>query len=124
MPIDENVILKTVMPQRTAPLLLGGMHILLDPAEKSEKSYAEFVEITKQKEIEFYGEDTDVSIETMEDMYWEKVTEFEGNYAIDNQMTMFPVDVCSWNLDRLTKKDSIIHAAITHHSWKVGFLNT
>lgn len=90
------------------------------PLSEYKSSHRDFVHLTKEKEVEFYENATELSVEQMEDIYWEKVGKFEGHYAVDNLTTMFSKDVMTWNLDRLTKRDSKIHAGITHHKWSVS----
>lgn len=55
---------------------------------------------------EQYGK---LSIEELEDVFWQRKNENETLYSVDNEFSLFPDDLKTLNLNRFTVKESLIH---------------
>lgn len=59
-------------------------------------------------------------VKAVEDMFWKQITK-ERIYSVDNQLTLFGMNVDTWNLDKFTKDQSSIHSKPSHRLLEVSY---
>lgn len=108
--VKSNIKLKNVVKQHIS--IHSDSAFVIEPNKHSGKAvkYSEFIDTAKKFE-------NDLSVAEYEDRFWlhmksEPKDDMIPSYAIDNDLTLFKNECKSWNLSRLTYKDSIIHEVL------------
>lgn len=93
----------------TESLLCGAFELSFQESSIAEMTYEDFVQSATENEKEF----AHLPTEEIEDLFWEKVKcpNFETLYSMETDASLFSDNVNLWNLNKLTKKQSIIHGS-------------
>lgn len=106
--VEEECTLSVEM--QIAEKNLGDAFNLIE--EQSGLTYGAFKEVAMQKQNELCV--SEMPIDVIEELHWHNMRQ----YSTNNRMSLFG-DIKIWNLDRMTKSESNIHATQTHHNLNV-----
>lgn len=103
--------LKTAIHQNATEIVDDALHSAYDISYDYKKtlSYKDYAEKARDLEKKIGN----LSINEYEDLHWQSLSSKNALdaplYAIDNNKSLFPNSCQSWNLNRFTYKESIIH---------------
>lgn len=109
IPLEEDIEIRTAVTQKTA-IASNGVYLLsFDKKLNKTMTYKQFAAKTAEMENQFEVNETDIDAENI---FWESVKDPNTNpiYGIDNPISLFPDSCDTWNMNKLSGKDTLIHS--------------
>lgn len=95
----------------------------VDNSTETDMTFDEFAKMAFQKQ-KFYFGDRIPTVSEAEDRHWDEAFNSSSKgYAMYNDLSLFDDECTTWNLDKFTCYESMIHYKDTHEHYPVSLNN-